>query len=167
MAKVVDNRDKNHGRAITDNAVSATPLLTSWDSATGLATEKEAVRSRLGELHRLLNNRNGSLRATYKKNAEAKDRAHDMNQKTTQALDTLAEEYGTFEATMKKVTFEHEEGDVLYVMSSEVVDEFDRAQKDQDRLQDEIVCSCEDLATASAGPHKKQQNAKLCSAFSS
>ena len=40
-----------------------------------------------------------------------------MNQKTIQALDTLAEEYGTFEATTKKVVFENEEGDVLYAMA--------------------------------------------------
>ena len=39
-----------------------------------------------------------------------------MNQKTIQALATLAEEHGTFEATMNKVTFEHEEGDVLYAV---------------------------------------------------
>ena len=60
-----------------------------------------------------MNSRKGSLSATHKKNAEANDRAYDMNQKTIQALDTLAEEYGTFEATMKKVTFEHEQGDVF------------------------------------------------------
>ena len=72
-----------------------------------------------------------------------------MNQKTIQASDTLAEEYGNFEATMKKVTFEHEEGGVLFAVASEVTDESDRAQKDQDRLQDELDCSCEDLATVS------------------
>ena len=81
-------------------------------STTALATEKDAVRSRLGELHRLLNDRKGSLSATYKKNAEANNRAYDRNLKTIQALDTLVEEYGVFEATMKKVTFEHEEEDV-------------------------------------------------------
>ena len=124
-----------------------------------MATEKEAVRSRLGELHRLLNNRIGSLSAIYKKNAEANDRAFNMNQKTTQALDTLAEEYGTFEASVKKVTFEHAEGDVLHAVASEVADELDRVQKLQVRLQDELDCSYEDLATASptVGTHKKQQ----------
>ena len=80
---------------------------------------EEAVQSRLGELHRMLNNRKGSLSATHKKNAEANDRAYDMNQKTIQAPDALAEEYGTFEASMKKVTFEHEEGGVLYAVASE------------------------------------------------
>ena len=46
--------------------------------------------TRLGELHLLLNNRKESVGATYKKNAEANDRAYDMNQKIIQA--TLAEE---------------------------------------------------------------------------
>ena len=49
---------------------------------------------------------------------------------------------------MKKVTFEHEEGDVLYAIVTEATDELERAQKDQDRPQDELDCSCEDLATA-------------------
>ena len=39
---------------------------------------------------------------------------------------------------MKKVKFQHEEGDVLYAV-----------ELDQDRLRDELDCSCEDLATAS------------------
>ena len=47
------------------------------------------------------------------------------------------------------MTIEHEEGDVLNVVASEVAEELDRAQKDQDRLQDELECACEDLATAS------------------
>ena len=36
------------------------------------------------------------------------------------ALDTLAEEYEIFEETMKKVTLETEEGDMLYAVASEV-----------------------------------------------
>ena len=108
------------------------------DSTLALATEKDTVRSRLGELHRLLNIRKGSLSATNKKNADANNRAYDMNQKKIQALDTLAEEYEAFEVTMKKVACEHEEGDVLYAVASEVAGELDRAQKDQNRLQDEL-----------------------------
>ena len=90
----------------------------------------------------------GSLSATYQKNAEANDGAYDMNQNTIQALDSLAEEYGVSEVTMKKVMFEHEEGDVLYAVASEVTDELERAQKDPDRLQDELDCSCEAMANA-------------------
>ena len=112
------------------------------------ATEKEAIRSRLGELHRLLNIRKGSLGATCKKNAEANDRAYDLNRKTIQALDALAEEYAAFEVTMAKVTSEHEAGDVSYAVASEVADELERTQKDQDRVQDDLDSSCEDLAAA-------------------
>ena len=64
-------------------------------------------------------------------------------------LDTLAEEYEAFEVTMKKVAFEHEEGDMLYAMASEVAEELDRAQKDQDRLHDELEFTCEGIVIAS------------------
>ena len=147
--EVVESRDRNHGCAVSENAVGVTQSSTACDSTLALATEKEAMRSILGELHRLLNNRKGSLNATYNKNAEANNRAYDMNLKTMQALDTLAEEYGNFERTMKKLTFEHEEEDVLNAVASEVADELERAQEDQDRLQDELECTSEDLATAS------------------
>ena len=46
--EVVENRDRNQGRAVTDNAVSTAPAHTTWHTATATATEKEAVRSRLG-----------------------------------------------------------------------------------------------------------------------
>ena len=54
-------------------------------------------------------------------------------------------------------------------MASEVADELDRAQKDQDRLQDKLDCSCEDLATASrefsnCWATQEAANAKLSSA---
>ena len=87
-----------------------------------LRRQRLAIRSRLGELHRLLNNRKGSLSATHRKNAKANDRAYDMNQKIIQALDTLAEEFSASEAPMKKVTFEHEE-EIFFAVASEVADE--------------------------------------------
>ena len=37
---------------------------------------------------------------------------------------------------------------MLYAVASEVADELERAQKDQDRLHDELDCSCENMATA-------------------
>ena len=37
---------------------------------------------------------------------------------------------------------------MLYAVVTEATDELERAQKDQDRLQDELGCSCEDMATA-------------------
>ena len=56
--------DRNHGRAVGENAVGVTQASTACDSTLALATEKDTERSRLGELHRLLNNRKGSLIAT-------------------------------------------------------------------------------------------------------
>ena len=117
-----------------------------------------------GELHRLLNNRKESLSATYKKNAKANDRAYDMNQQTIQALNTFAEEYGTFEATMKKVTL-GTRGRRRIVCSGLR----GGAQKEPERLQDELDCSCEDLATASREfsnrATQEAASAKLSSAF--
>ena len=81
--EVEDNRDKHLGRTTADG-VTHTASAHSASSAAA-ATEKEATRTRLGELHRLLKNRKGSLSATYKKNAEANDRANDMNKRTIQA----------------------------------------------------------------------------------
>ena len=87
-----------------------------------------------------------------------------MTQKTIRDLDTLAEEYGVFKVTKKKVMFEHEEWDVFMRWL------LDQAQKDQDRLQDELECSCEDLATASkefsnCWATHEAASAKLSSAF--
>ena len=80
-----------------------------------------------------------------------------MNQKTIQALDALAEKHTAFEASMKKVTSEHdEEGDVLYAVATELTDELERAQKDQDRLQDELDCSCEDTELIEKWQHQLQ-----------
>ena len=105
---------------------------TSWMSvnatvnSTGdAATEQEATMRRLGELHRLLNSRKGSLHATYSKNTEANDEACDLNQKSIQALDALAQEYVDFEATMANVTSEQEPGDVLHAATLEVAEELE------------------------------------------
>ena len=100
--EIVDERDKNQGKTGTNNAAGSATANTTLDSAGDTATEKDAFRRRLEELHRLLNSRKGSLSATFKKNAEANDRAYDLDQKTIQALDALAVEYAAFETTMTK-----------------------------------------------------------------
>ena len=97
------------------------------------------------ELHRLLNNRKGSLSSTCKKNTEANTKVYDFNQKTMQALDVLAEEYEIFEETMKKVTHETEDGDMLFAVAYEL----EKAQKEQDRVQDELEATRESMDTAS------------------
>ena len=93
---------------------------------------------RMGELHRLLNSRKGSLNATYRKNRDADDKACDLNQKSIQALDALAKEYIDFDA-MANVTSEQEGGNVLHTATLEVAEELERAQKDQGRLQDDLL----------------------------
>ena len=67
-------------------------------------TDVGTTEKKLWELQRLLNHRKGSLSSTYKKNAEANTRAYDLNQKTMQALDTLAE-------GVRDLRGDHEEGD--------------------------------------------------------
>ena len=117
-------------------------------NSAGDATEKDDTMRRLGDLHHLLNSRKGSLKATYKKNTDANDKADDLNQKSIQALDALAKEYVGFEATMANVTSEHEAGYVLHAATLEVAEELERTQKDQGRLQDDLDCSCDALAVA-------------------
>ena len=163
-----DNRDKHLGRATADSVTHTAPAHSA--SSAAAATEKEAIRTRLGKLHRLLNNRKGSVNATYKKNAEANDRAFVMNQRTIQPLGAVAEEYTSFEASMKKVMSEHEEGEVLYAAVTERTDELERAQKDRDHLQDEVDRSCEELAHASRDfsdcwTKKETGSAKQCGAL--
>ena len=41
--EVVENRDRNHGRAVTDNAVSATLAPTTCNSTMTVPTEKDSV----------------------------------------------------------------------------------------------------------------------------
>ena len=119
----------------------------------------------------MLNSRKGSLNATYKKNSDANDRAYDLSQKTVQALDALAAEYFACEATMANVTSEHEAGDVLHAATLEVAEELERTQKDQVHLQDDLDCSCDDLAAATkefsdCWAAHVATGVKLCNAFS-
>ena len=98
--EIVDERYRSQGKAGTTDATDK-EAADATGSATGdAATEKEAVKRRLGELRRLLNSRKGSLNATYRKNAEANDKAYDLNQKSIQALDARAKKYVDFEVTM-------------------------------------------------------------------
>ena len=133
--EIVDERDKNQRKAVRQQ----TPL--------GTLREMLLQRGvpRLGEFH-LLNSRKRSINATYKKNTHANDKAHDLNQKSIQALDVLTAEYVAFEATMAFVTSEHEAGYVLHAATLEVAEELERTEKDQGRLQDDLDCSCDDLA---------------------
>ena len=48
-----------------------------------------------------------------------------------------------------KVTHETEEGDMLYAVACEAKEELGKAQKDQDRLHDEMEGTCERMVAAS------------------
>ena len=147
--------DKNQGRAVADNTTSSAAAHTTWDTVGATATDKEATRSRLGELHRLLNDRKGSLSATCRKNAEANDRAYDMIPKTTRILDGLAEEYTAFEESLKKVMSVHEEADALFAAVTET-GELERAQKGPG-----LVCRTNWIAPAKTWPTAARKFSEL------
>ena len=118
-------------------------------SSTGdAATDTEPSKRRLSELHRL-NSRKGSLNATYRRNAEANDKAYDLNQKSVPALDALAKEYVDFDVTMVIFADEQEAGGTLHNATLEVAEELERTLKEQGRLQDDLD-SLSDVLTAAA-----------------
>ena len=135
----MDEQDRSQGRAATSEATDRKAA----DATGSSATDEEAVKRRLSELHPLLNSRKGSLNATQKKNAEANDKAYDLNQKSVQALDALSKEYVDFE-----VTHEQEAGDTLHVATLEVAEELERTLKEQSRLRDDLDSSSDALTAA-------------------
>ena len=131
---------------------------------------KEAVKRRLSELHQLLNSRKESLNATYRRNAEANDKACDHNQRSVLALDGLAKEYMDFEVTMANVAHEQEAGDALHVATLEVDEELERTLKEQSRLQDALDSSSDVLTAATKEfaerwAAREATGVKLCHAF--
>ena len=90
--EIVGEQSRGQGRASTEatdrKAAGATGSFTG-----DAATDQEAVKRRLSELHRLLNSRKVSLNATYRKNAKANTTSTKSQQ---QALDALAKEYVDF-----------------------------------------------------------------------
>ena len=109
------------------------------------ASEQESVRDFVAT-----EKDNGNCTAsTDKKNTEANTKVCDLNQTTMQALDVLAEEYGIFEETIENVTDETEEGDMLFAVAYELMEELDKAQNDQDHLQDELEATRESMGIAS------------------
>ena len=127
--EIVDERDKSQGMASANNAAGSGADTATLVPVGDAATEKDAITRRRGELHRLLNSRKGSLSATYKKNAEANDKAYDLNQKTLQALDAVAADHVAFEAAVVNVTSEHEAGDAIHAAAAETAGELERVQK--------------------------------------
>ena len=113
--------------------------------------------------------RKGSLNATYRKNAEANDKAYDHNQKSIQAQDALAKEHVDFEVIMANVTHEQEAEDTLHVATLEV-EELERTLKEQGRLQDDLDDSSDALSAATKDftdcwAAHEATGVKLCNAF--
>ena len=96
--EIVDERDTKQNSAAANDATGSKTANATGNSAGDAATEKDATMRRVGELHRLLDSRKGSLNATCRKNTDANDKAYDLNHKSFQALDALAKEYVDFEA---------------------------------------------------------------------
>ena len=164
-----DERDKNQGMTSANNAAGSGADTATLVPVGDAATEKDAKKRRLGERHRLLNSRKGSLSATFKKNAKTNDKAYDLNQKTMQALDALAADHIAFEATVANVTSEREAGGAMHAAAAETAGELERVHMDQGRLQDDQDCSCDDLAAATrefsdCSAAHEATSAKLCNA---
>ena len=66
----------------------------------------------LAALQKVLNSRKGSVSATYKKNIEVNTKAHDLNQKTVQVLNSLVGVYATFDEAWANLENENSEGGV-------------------------------------------------------
>ena len=83
-----------------------------------MRVEKEKSHSitkeELWALQKVLRSRKGTLSATYKKSTEANTKVYDLNQKTMQALGSLAGVYATFEEAWANLENDNSEGDPLY-----------------------------------------------------
>ena len=72
------------------------------------ATARGATGIFLWCLQKHLHNKKGGLSQTYKKNTQANAKVYDLNHKTTQALETLAFVYSTFEKAGRDLNKEDE-----------------------------------------------------------
>ena len=83
-------QNRSQGQTSTTEATDRKAAKATGKTTGDAAKDKEAAKRRLSELHRLLNCRKGSLNTTYRRNAEANDKACDLTQKSVLALDALA-----------------------------------------------------------------------------
>ena len=100
--EIMDGCDIKQGRAATNDATGSRAANATGNS-TGDAATEEATMRRLGDSIDCYTAKGASTLPTAKK-TDANDKAYDLNQKSSQALDALAKEYVDFEATMASVT---------------------------------------------------------------
>ena len=162
----MDEQDRSQGQAATTEATDRKAADATGSSTGDAATDKEAVRRRLRELHRLLNSRKGSLNATHRKNAEANDKVCDLNQKSVQALDALAKEYGHHGQCHTRARGRRHTA----CRDPEVAEELERTKKEQNRPQDDLDSSS-DAKTAATKDFTdcwaahEVAGVRLCNAF--
>ena len=102
----------------------------------------------------------GASTPLTEKNADANDKAYDLNQKSIQALDALA----------KGCVDEQEARDTLRVATLEVAEELERTLKEQGRLQDDLDNSSDALTAATKDftdcwAAHEATGVQLCNAF--
>ena len=102
--ELLEGRDKCQGCDGTRGVVEVPQASKASDSAHADATTADTVQTKLWRTTTSPQQPKGKTqRNTFQRNVEANTRVHDLNQKTMQALNTLAEENEAFEVTMKKV----------------------------------------------------------------
>ena len=141
-------QSRSQGQTSTTEATDRKAAGATGSSTGDAATDIEAAKRRLCELHRLLFCRKESLNATYRRNAEANDKAYDLYQKSVLALDALAKEYVDFEVTMANVAHEQEADDALQNATLEVAEERERT------LKHKVVCRMTWTARVTCSPQQ-------------
>ena len=115
-------------------------------------TKDKVLHSTLDELwnlEKILSNKKCRLSWTNKKNNEANAKVHDLNQKTMQALNTVAVVYAAFEQAGANLEVENSEADMLHADVRAAMEEFDDAQQNQERMRGELKDSQKGLDSAS------------------
>ena len=92
----------------------------------------------LWRLQKIFSNKKGGPSQTYKKNTEANAKVYDLNQKTMQALESLAAVHAVFEKSGKDLNVGSSECDTVFAESRAAMNEFNVVQQDQERARDEL-----------------------------
>ena len=102
----------------------------------------------LWKVQEIQSSKRGRLSQTYKESSEANVKVCDLKQKTTQALDTLAVLYATFEKASANSEVENSERNMLCADVPAAMEEFNEAQQNQERMRGELKDSRESLDIA-------------------
>ena len=101
----------------------------------------------LGSLQKILSNKKGSLSQTYKKKTEENAKVCGLNQKTMQALESLAA-VAAFEKAGEDLNKGNSECDIVFAESQAAMEEFNVAQQNQERVRGMLHDTWQSLDTA-------------------